>query len=179
MFSTQRVFDEVMNCLPSHNRSSHTVKDILNRANLAHRADHHPFDLSMGEMQRLALELALISQPELLLLDEPGKGLDTIHKADLIERLRTINSTGTSIVCATHDLDMAAQLAHRITMITPHTDAITATTTSFFCHNHLYTTPTVRLTRGLQPTLPTCLTFANLLCALNERPVKHRGDAHA
>ncbi|MCX5197036.1 ATP-binding cassette domain-containing protein [Streptomyces sp. NBC_00249] len=79
--------------------------------------DTHPRDLSEGQRLTLALALVLTGRPALLLLDEPTRGLDYAAKARLIELLRTLAAEGHAIVLATHDVELAAELAHRVVIL--------------------------------------------------------------
>ncbi|WJY37998.1 ATP-binding cassette domain-containing protein [Streptomyces sp. P9-2B-2] len=77
----------------------------------------HPRDLSEGQRLALALAVVLTARPPLLLLDEPTRGLDYAAKARLIEVLRTLAAEGHAIVLATHDVELAAELAHRVVIL--------------------------------------------------------------
>ncbi|MEU8844411.1 ATP-binding cassette domain-containing protein [Streptomyces roseus] len=79
--------------------------------------DTHPRDLSEGQRLALALALVLTGRPALLLLDEPTRGLDYAAKARLIEVLRGLAADGHAIVLATHDVELAAELAHRVVIL--------------------------------------------------------------
>ncbi|MFD3700308.1 ABC transporter ATP-binding protein [Streptomyces sp. NPDC058646] len=79
--------------------------------------DTHPRDLSEGQRLALALALVLTGRPALLLLDEPTRGLDYAAKLRLIEILRTLAAEGHAIVLATHDVELAAELAHRVVIL--------------------------------------------------------------
>ncbi|MFE6744074.1 ABC transporter ATP-binding protein [Streptomyces tubercidicus] len=77
----------------------------------------HPRDLSEGQRLALALAVVLTARPPLLLLDEPTRGLDYAAKSRLIEVLRTLAAEGHAIVLATHDVELAAELAHRVVIL--------------------------------------------------------------
>ncbi|MCX4980630.1 ABC transporter ATP-binding protein [Streptomyces sp. NBC_00572] len=77
----------------------------------------HPRDLSEGQRLTLALAVVLSGRPPLLLLDEPTRGLDYAAKARLVAHLRTLAADGHAIVLATHDVELAAELAHRVVII--------------------------------------------------------------
>ncbi|MFF4641581.1 ABC transporter ATP-binding protein [Streptomyces sp. NPDC001389] len=77
----------------------------------------HPRDLSEGQRLTLALALVLTGRPALLLLDEPTRGLDYAAKARLVEILRALAADGHAIVLATHDVELAAELAHRVVIL--------------------------------------------------------------
>ncbi|MFD0337968.1 ABC transporter ATP-binding protein [Streptomyces sp. NPDC127117] len=79
--------------------------------------DTHPRDLSEGQRLALALAVVLTARPPLLLLDEPTRGLDYAAKARLIGVLRGLAADGHAIVLATHDVELAAELAHRVVIL--------------------------------------------------------------
>ncbi|MFI2499961.1 ATP-binding cassette domain-containing protein [Streptomyces sp. NPDC018960] len=79
--------------------------------------DLHPRDLSEGQRLSLALAVVLTARPPLLLLDEPTRGLDYAAKARLVTRLRGLAAEGHAIVLATHDVELAAELAHRVVLL--------------------------------------------------------------
>ena len=79
--------------------------------------DIHPRDLSEGQRLTLALAVVLTARPPLLLLDEPTRGLDYAAKARLVTILRGLAAEGHAIVMATHDVELAAELAHRVVLI--------------------------------------------------------------
>ncbi|MFE4366838.1 ABC transporter ATP-binding protein [Streptomyces sp. NPDC056835] len=77
----------------------------------------HPRDLSEGQRLALALAVVLTGRPPLLLLDEPTRGLDYAAKARLVGVLRALAAEGHAIVLATHDVELAAELAHRVVIL--------------------------------------------------------------
>ncbi|WP_217163879.1 ABC transporter ATP-binding protein [Streptomyces sp. AC512_CC834] len=79
--------------------------------------DTHPRDLSEGQRLTLALSVVLTARPPLLLLDEPTRGLDYAAKARLARILRDLAAEGHAIVLATHDVELAAELAHRVVLL--------------------------------------------------------------
>ncbi|MFG2947582.1 ABC transporter ATP-binding protein [Streptomyces adustus] len=79
--------------------------------------DIHPRDLSEGQRLALALAVVLTARPPLLLLDEPTRGLDYAAKTRLVGVLRALAAEGHAIVLATHDVELAAELAHRVVLL--------------------------------------------------------------
>ncbi|MFI1176506.1 ABC transporter ATP-binding protein [Streptomyces melanogenes] len=79
--------------------------------------DTHPRDLSEGQRLALALAIVLTGRPPLLLLDEPTRGLDYAAKARLADVLRDLAAEGHAIVLATHDVELAAEIAHRVVIL--------------------------------------------------------------
>ncbi|MFJ8493650.1 ABC transporter ATP-binding protein [Streptomyces sp. NPDC094038] len=79
--------------------------------------DTHPRDLSEGQRLALALAVVLTARPPLLLLDEPTRGLDYAAKARLVDVVRGLAADGHAVVLATHDVELAAELAHRVVLL--------------------------------------------------------------
>lgn len=89
------------------------VMRILNEISLAHRKDHYPGQLSGGQQQRVAVGRAVITQPKLILADEPTGNLDSKHGNDIMEMLSRLNDEGTTIVMVTHS-EHDASYSHRL-----------------------------------------------------------------
>ena len=88
----------------------------LARVGLAHRHDHRPVQLSGGEQQRVALARALVTEPKILLADEPTGALDSKNAANVMEILRGLRGSERAIVLVTHDVGIADSAARKISM---------------------------------------------------------------
>ena len=87
---------------------------VLERVGLADRGHHRPNELSGGQSQRVAVARALVGQPSILLADEPTGALDSESGAAVLELLRELHETGTTIVVITHDHDVASMLPRQV-----------------------------------------------------------------
>jgi energy-coupling factor transport system ATP-binding protein len=92
-------------------------EDLLATLGLTAYAERYPRDLSVGERQRVALASILVAEPQILLLDEPTRGLDYGQKAALTAFLLAEKARGRTIVMATHDVELVAQCADRVIML--------------------------------------------------------------
>ena len=113
--------------------------------------DRHPYDLSGGEQQRAALAKVLLLQPEILLLDEPTKGLDAEFKQMFAEILRSLLAQGVSLLMVSHDVEFCARYAHRCALFFDGAVVTEATSRAFFSGNSFYTTAANRIARPLEP----------------------------
>lgn len=126
------------------------------RLELTQLLDHHPFDLSGGEMQRAALCKLLLRKATVLLLDEPTKGLDAYAKRTLAEILRNLTASGVSILVVTHDVEFAAAWSDRCAMMFDGRIISSDEPHAFFAGNRFYTTDANRIAGTWFPDAVTC-----------------------
>ncbi len=110
--------------------------------------DKHPYDLSGGEQQLVALAKVLATKPKLLLMDEPTKGLDAVKKQKMIAILKQLQAEGVTLVIVTHDVEFAALCADRCALFFRGRIVSEAPPDVFFSDNRFYTTAASRMTKG-------------------------------
>jgi putative ABC transport system ATP-binding protein len=90
------------------------ARRALERLGLGERLDHEPTELSGGEQQRVAVARALVTEPALILADEPTGNLDSRSGADVMNVFRDLHEAGRTIILITHDLDLANQAQRQV-----------------------------------------------------------------
>ncbi|MEW5719278.1 MAG: ATP-binding cassette domain-containing protein [Chloroflexota bacterium] len=101
----------------AHNLPPTRIDDLLAQLGLREQSQAYPRDLSVGERQRAALAAILVAQPQILLLDEPTRGLDCASKEKLRTILAALRQQDVTIILATHDVELVAQCADRVILL--------------------------------------------------------------
>ncbi len=177
----QELYNECLSLLPQDVQTvflRNTVREELKEAaevlptlpfSLEHLMDKHPYDLSGGEQQLVALAKVLASKPRLLLLDEPTKGIDAHAMTGIIGVLKKLKEAGMTIVIVTHDVEFAARTADRCAMFFRGEVTSVDTPGEFFSENNFYTTAINRMTRGY---FKGCVTLDDAVAACRLQEMK-------
>ena len=123
------------------------TEDMLKLMEIEHLRKANPYDLSGGEQQRLALAKVMVSNPDILLLDEPTKGLDPFFKQTLGRILRSLCKENKTIFMVSHDIEFCAEFGDRCSMFFDGEIATSGSAKEFFSGNNFYTTVENKLTR--------------------------------
>lgn len=115
---------------------------------VSHLLDRHPYDLSGGEQQLIALAKVLATRPRLLLLDEPTKGIDAHSQQAVLKILQSLKAQGIGILVVTHDVEFAAKCADRCALFFRGEVVSEDIPEHFFDQNSFYTTSANRICRG-------------------------------
>ena len=132
-------------------KKSDAVAGIAALTKLEHLMDRHPYDLSGGEKQRLALAKILLLRPRILLMDEPTKGMDNHFKRELGEILKTLTKRGITVLMISHDVEFCAQYADRTGLFFQGAIVTSEASKDFFAGNSFYTTAANRMARRYFP----------------------------
>ena len=123
------------------------IAQIASTCQIEKLLESHPYDLSGGEQQRAALAKVLLTQPKLLLLDEPTKGIDSFFKETFAEILKELKARGITIVMVSHDVEFCAKYADLVSMFFDGQILTTDHPSRFFGNNSFYTTAANRMSR--------------------------------
>lgn len=138
LFVCDTVAEELAEWQSNCGYSSAEIDAITRRFNLGHLLDQHPYDLSGGQQQLLACAKVFLTKPDLLLLDEPTKGLDVTSKCLIADALCGYAAQGATILLVTHDLSFVARVADMTSMLFDGNIACTQPASEFFAENLFY-----------------------------------------
>ncbi len=125
------------------------VEEVADICDITELLESHPYDLSGGEQQRAALAKVLLTEPKILLLDEPTKGIDNFFKLKFAEILGRLKEKGVTILMVSHDVEFCAKYADRVGMFFDGSVVTTNTPKLFFSQNSFYTTAANRMSRHI------------------------------
>lgn len=123
------------------------IAEVAETCEITELLASHPYDLSGGEQQRAALAKVLLTEPKILLLDEPTKGIDSFFKLKFAEILKKLKVQGVTIVMVSHDVEFCARYADGVSMFFDGSIVTTNTPKRFFSQNSFYTTAANRMAR--------------------------------
>lgn len=125
------------------------VARVVKLCRLEELIERHPYDVSGGEQQRAALAKVLLLAPEILLMDEPTKGLDAEFKKVFAEILRSLKSQGVTVFMVSHDVEFCAEYADRCALFFDGNIVTESSPREFFSGNSFYTTAANRMARNV------------------------------
>ena len=135
--------------LEEMSREETAIARVAELCQVTHLFACHPHDLSGGEQQRVALAKVLLTEPKLLLLDEPTKGLDSFFKIRFAGILQQLKAQGITVLMVSHDVEFCADYADAVSMFFYGQVLTTDTPRRFFGQNSFYTTAANRMSRCL------------------------------
>lgn len=126
---------------------SEDIDEVVEKLELSELLDKHPYDLSGGQQQMVGLAKVLLTRPEVLLLDEPTKGVDQIRKKKLGILLQKLNREGVTIVLVSHDVDFCATYASKVGMVFDGVMTAMGERHTFFLNQYFFTTTCLKICR--------------------------------
>lgn len=144
------------------------IEYIIHTLNIEHLLSSHPYDLSGGEQQKVALAKILLLNPKIIFLDEPTKGIDAYSKQIFADILTSLKRKNTAIVMVTHDIEFSAQYSDRCAMFFDGSIVSEDESNKFYSGNSFYTTSAHRMSRHLFERAVTCEDVIQL-CKRNQQ----------
>ena len=152
LFVKKSVREDLREMLPLGDHDADAkIAAIAEKCEIAHLLDRHPYDLSGGEQQRAALAKVLLTNPKIMLLDEPTKGIDAFFKEKLARVLKKLIADGMAVIMVSHDVEFCARHADYVSMFFDGQILTTNTPRRFFARNSFYTTAANRMSRHVFP----------------------------
>ena len=145
----------------SEDMQNRKVARVVKLCRLEALLDRHPYDLSGGEQQRAALAKVLLLSPDILLLDEPTKGLDAEFKQSFAVIIKTLQRSGVTVFMVSHDVEFCAEYCDRCALFFDGNVVTDNRPREFFSGNSFYTTSANRMARNY---LPQAVTASDVIC---------------
>lgn len=155
LFSKKTVYLDLMEILEERKipkkEKDELVKDIAVLCKIENVLEYHPYDLSGGEQQRAALAKVLLKNSEILILDEPTKGMDAHFKKEFANVLNELKKNNVTIIMVSHDIEFCAEYSTRCAMFFDGNITSIAMPREFFSNKNFYTTVANRIARNILP----------------------------
>lgn len=155
VFVKKTVYLDLMEILSERKLSKEEKTERIQEIAVLCRIDNllqsHPYDLSGGEQQRAALAKVLLQTPEILLLDEPTKGMDAHFKREFADILDDLKAKGITVVMVSHDIEFCAEYADRCALVFDGNITSMGRPREFFAGKNFYTTSANRMARTRLP----------------------------
>lgn len=154
VFTKKTVREDLLSVLPrtlSSAEKEEKLSAVFEACDLGGLGERHPFDLSGGEMQRAALAKILLTEPDILLLDEPTKGMDAFFKRKLARILFGLMQSGHAVMLVSHDVEFCAEYADSVALFFDGAVTASGTASELLSKNRFYTTAASRTVKGVLP----------------------------
>ena len=179
IFVTDRVMDDLIEVVSDRNLSDAEARSEIERVveltEIENLLESHPYDISGGEQQRVALAKVLLLDPKIILLDEPTKGIDNYFKEKLGNILCKLKNENKTIVLVSHDVEFCGIFANRCAMVFDGKISSESNANSFFSGNSFYTTSANKMSSHLYNNAITAGQVADLTLANIEANSERKG----
>lgn len=174
LFTRNTVRDELVCTQDSveNEISYEAVAEVVRTCMMEDLLLRHPYDLSGGEQQRLALAKLMLIDPDIFLLDEPTKGIDPEFKLEYGDILKQLKTRGKTIIIVSHDIEWEARISDRCALMFDGSIAAVEPVKDFFSGNHFYTTAAARIAGGM---VENAITVEDILKTLGCEPDIYEG----
>ena len=174
LFTRNTVRDELVCTQDSveNEISYEAVAEVVRTCMMEDLLLRHPYDLSGGEQQRLALAKLMLIDPDIFLLDEPTKGIDPEFKLEYGDILKQLKTRGKTIIIVSHDIEWEARISDRCALMFDGSIAAIEPVKDFFSGNHFYTTAAARIAGGM---IENAITVEDIFKALGCEPDIYEG----
>lgn len=168
--SKETVYQELKFTLDNYNiKDLKVIDDVLQELGITHLKHKNPRDISGGERQRVAIASMLVLNPDMILLDEPTRGLDGESKKRLGDTLLKINKKGCTIILVTHDVDFAAEYAERFILMFDGSIVADGNRKEIFSRGIYYNTVIHKLFKDVNKNIYTFKDFKSILKEYEEK----------
>ena len=127
------------------------IDEVSRFTQIQHLLDRHPYDVSGGELQKSALAMLLLKEPQIIFLDEPTKGMDNLFKKQFAEKIHSLCSNGITVIMVSHDTEFCAEYCDECAMLFDGMCVSQENKYDFFAHNYFYTTSANKIARDIFP----------------------------
>ncbi|MBQ7096528.1 MAG: ATP-binding cassette domain-containing protein [Clostridia bacterium] len=131
----------------SEKEKTEKINAVVKDCEIGHILERHPYDISGGEQQRAAVAMILLREPDLILLDEPTKGMDAVFKRAFGQILKRLKNSRKTVVIVSHDIEFCAEYSDRCAMMFDGKIISENSTEGFFANNRFYTTAARRMAK--------------------------------
>lgn len=130
---------------------SQKIDEVSEFAQIQHLLDRHPYDVSGGELQKSALAMILLKNPQIIFLDEPTKGMDNLFKKHFAEKINDLCCKGMTVIMVSHDTEFCAEYCDECAMLFDGMCVSQENKYDFFAQNYFYTTSANKIARDIFP----------------------------
>lgn len=152
LFASKTVYEDLLGLTDktlSQNEKEHLLQHAIKLCNIEKLLNSHPYDLSGGEQQRVALAMILIKSPGIIILDEPTKGMDAGFKKTFEKILKNLKLQGKTIIIVSHDVEFSALISDRCALMFDGDITACEKPRTFFSGNYFYTTAANKMARDI------------------------------
>ncbi|MBR2511647.1 MAG: ATP-binding cassette domain-containing protein [Firmicutes bacterium] len=153
MFAEETVEKNLMRVAVAHaenkEEAADRVNEILAFMEIEDIREKHPYDISGGQQQKAALAMVLITDPDVILLDEPTKGIDAFYKKKLARTLRELAGNGKAVLAVTHDIEFCGEYMDECAMLFDGKITSSGSVREVLSANRFYTTAAARMSGRL------------------------------